>query len=143
MFEKIEIPKPTLEESLELATHIGQLALEKKAEDVRVLNVHNLTSITDVFVICSGSSDVQVKAIADHILDEMSPYERPWHKEGYESREWILLDYVNVVVHIFHDSARKYYNLERLWADAEVTVLEDTDEPEDGRPESEKPLFDE
>lgn len=143
MFEKIDIPRPTLEESLELATYIGELALEKKAENVRLLKVHNLTSITDIFVICSGSSDVQVKAIADHVLDEMAQYEKPWHKEGYESREWILLDYVNVVVHIFHDSARKYYDLERLWADAEVIVLEDTDEPADDRPESEKPLFDE
>lgn len=142
MSEKSNRRITTFEESMEMANHIGQLALEKKANDVRLLDVHKLTSITDVFIICSGSSDTQVKAIADHIMDEMAPYEKPWHKEGYESREWILLDYVNVVIHIFHDSARQYYDLERLWADAEITVLDD-DDAQDDRPESEKPLFDE
>ncbi len=139
--KKTKISK-AVKDSLKLANHIGELALEKKASEVVILDVHELTSITDAFVICSGGSDVQVKAIADHILDEMAAVEKPWHREGYETREWILLDYVNVVVHIFHEASRKYYNLERLWADAEITALQDENKDTE-TPESEKPLFDE
>ena len=111
--------------SMALADRIGELALEKKASDVKILDVHELTSITDVFVVCSGNSDVQVKAITDHILDELAPEEKPLNKEGYDTREWVLLDYVNVVVHVFHDSAREFYNLERLWPDAPSKKLAD------------------
>jgi len=111
--------------AMELAQRVGELALEKKANDVVILDVTGLTSITDAFVICSGSTDVQVKAITDHILDEMSTVEKPISKEGYDNREWVLLDYVSVVVHVFHESAREYYSLERLWPDAKVTELKD------------------
>ena len=67
-------------------------------------------------------------AIVDHIEEEMAEVERPYAKEGYDTREWVLLDYINVVVHVFHDASREYYDLERLWADAIVTELSEEDE---------------
>lgn len=115
-----------LEKSLRFAQRIAELALEKKAEEVKVLDVHALTSITDAFVICSGNSDLHVKAITDHILDTLAPEEKPFSTEGYENREWVLLDFVHVVVHIFHTPARRYYDLERLWQDAEIYTVEDS-----------------
>jgi len=125
-------------DSKELAFKIGELAMQKKANGVKILDVHKQTSMTDFFVICSGNSDVQVKAIADHILNEIAEVERPFNREGYDTREWILLDYINVVVHVFHDASRKFYDLERLWIDAETTELLN-DEP---TLDSETPLFD-
>lgn len=118
-----------LEQSIELARRIAELALEKKAEDVRLLDVHDLTSITDVFVICSGDNDLHVKAITDHILEKLAPEEKPFSTEGYENREWVLLDFIHVVVHIFHTPARQYYDLERLWQDAKVYTVEDNSVP--------------
>lgn len=125
-------------DSKKLAFDIGELAMQKKANRVKILDVHKLTSMTDFFVICSGGSDVQVKAITDHIVDEIAEAERPFNREGYDTREWILLDYINVVVHIFHDASRDFYDLERLWIDAEITELEDDSEA----PGAETPLFD-
>ena len=112
-------------DSRTFALQIGELALQKKANSVKVLDVHNLTSMTDFFVICSGNSDIQVKAIVDHILDEVAMVEHPFNREGYDNREWILLDYINVIVHVFHEASRDFYDLERLWMDAEVTELSD------------------
>jgi len=124
--------------SKDLAAKIGEFALQKKANRVKILDVHKITSMTDFFVICSGSSDVQVKAITDHIVDEIAEQERPFNREGYDSREWILLDYINVVVHIFHEASRDFYDLERLWMDAEITELTDETQGAD----SDTPLFD-
>jgi len=113
-------------DTTKLAKKISQLMLEKKAEDVRILDVSKLTAVTDYFVICSASSDTQVKAIADHISKESKKMdERPWHSEGYSNMNWVLLDFVDVVAHIFLNESRAFYNLEGLWADAEVTVVED------------------
>jgi ribosome-associated protein len=117
------------QESLDFAKRAGELALEKKANNVRILDVHELTSLTDAFVVCSGESDIQVKAITDHILDELAELDKPWNREGYDNREWVLLDYVHVVVHIFHESARSYYDIERLWPDAAITELRDETPP--------------
>lgn len=125
-------------DSKALAHQIGELALQKKADTVKILDVHDLTSMTDFFVICSGNSDVQVKAIVDHIVDEVAEVERPFNREGYNTREWILLDYINVVVHIFHDASRDYYDLERLWADADITELRDDPQT----PDANTPMFD-
>ncbi|MCF7809017.1 MAG: ribosome silencing factor [Candidatus Marinimicrobia bacterium] len=125
-------------DSKELALQIGELALQKKADSVKILDVHDLTSMTDFFVICSGNSDVQVKAIVDHIVDEIAAVERPFNREGYDTREWILLDYINVVVHVFHEASRDFYDLERLWGDAEISELSD-DMP---TPDPNTPLFD-
>ena len=93
------------------------------------MELNELTSIADYFVICSGFSNTQVKAISDHIQDELRKNRvRPWHREGYSNLQWILLDYVDVVVHIFQPETRDFYNLERIWGDAKITEI--TDEPE-------------
>ncbi|MFQ6673474.1 MAG: ribosome silencing factor [Fidelibacterota bacterium] len=109
-----------------LAREISRLALMKKAKDIHILDVRKQTSITDFFIICSGSTDVHVKAIHDGILDGLEPDMKPWHIEGMASLRWILMDYVDVVVHVFQPEVRDYYQLERLWADAELEILEDS-----------------
>lgn len=104
----------------------AQFALEKKAEDVKVFDLRKLTSITDFFVICTGSTDTQVRAIAEHIADQFAEEEiKPWHIEGLERAHWILLDYVNFVVHVFDPHTREYYGLERLWGDADFQEVRD------------------
>ena len=82
--------------------------------------------MTDFFVLCSGDSDTQVKAIADAIADGTEESgASPWHREGMTQRHWVLLDYVDVVAHIFHRETRKFYGLEKLWGDAKIEVVED------------------
>jgi ribosome-associated protein len=111
-----------------LAKKIAQLALEKKADNVTLLDLRKLTDMTDFFVVCSADSDVQVKAIADHIADGADQIgARPWHEEGLSQRQWVLLDFVDVVVHVFHKEMRRYYALEKLWGDAKIETV--TDEP--------------
>jgi ribosome-associated protein len=112
--------------SKQLAHKLAALALSKKAEDIKVLDLSKLTTITDFFVICTGSSDTHVKAISDTVIDGSKKLgEKPWHREGIGSKSWVLLDYVDVVVHIFLNETRKFYGLEKLWGDAEITAVED------------------
>lgn len=112
--------------SKELAFKISDLMLQKKGSGIIVMDLKNLTTVTDYFVICSASSDTQVKAISDFIKDETKKIdERPWHNEGYTNLSWVLLDFVDVVAHVFLDDTRKFYNLEGLWADADVTEIKD------------------
>ena len=95
------------------------LAQSKKAEDVVVLDMSAVTDMTDYFVICTGTVDVHVKAIADAIVEGMKEEgERSWHLEGTERLQWVLIDFVDVVVHIFQPETRDFYALERLWGDA-------------------------
>ncbi|MCH8068400.1 MAG: ribosome silencing factor [Candidatus Marinimicrobia bacterium] len=112
-----------------LARKIVELAASKKAEEITLLDLHKLTSITDFFIICTGNSDVQVKAISDAIVEGMKSEVKPWHIEGRENLRWVLLDFVDVVVHIFHREERDFYQLERLWADAPTEVIESEDTP--------------
>jgi ribosome-associated protein len=113
-------------ESKELARLITEYALEKKAEDVVLLNLIEVTTITDYFVICSADSEAQVKAITDNIIVKLKEQKiKIWHTEGYLSLKWVLLDLVDVVVHIFQPETRGYYSLERLWGDAEITKVKD------------------
>ena len=114
------------ETSHELAKMIAELALEKKAEDIVVMDVSKQAGFTDYFVIATGTSDVHLKALGDYIEDELSQYKvKVWHKEGYENLKWILMDFVDVVVHIFDGETREYYDLETLWADAEKIIVRD------------------
>lgn len=109
-----------------LAKKIAELALSKKASQVVIMDLRKLTDITDYFVICSGDSDIQVKAIADAIIDGTEKKGIDvWHKEGISQRQWILLDFVDVVTHVFHKDARKYYGLEKLWSDAKIEAIDD------------------
>lgn len=114
-------------EPKELIYFIADLILQKKGTDVKIINLEGKTSVTDYFILCSASSTMQVKAIADHILLETKKAgESAWRDEGYSGLTWVLIDYVDVVVHIFMEETRKFYNLEGLWGDAEIT-----DVPED------------
>lgn len=113
-----------------LARKIGRLALEKKAEDVVVLDLTGLSAACDFFVVCSGGSEPQVGAIAEHIVTKLKEAGTPpWHVEGRGVRRWILIDYVDVVVHVFHHETREYYTLERLWADAKTTKIKEPAKP--------------
>ena len=109
-----------------LAKKIAQFALTKKAHAVTIMDLRKVTDMADFFIVCSADSDVQVKAIADAVADGSDAIGvTPWHREGLSQRQWILLDYVDVVVHIFHKEMRKYYAIEKLWGDAKIEVIED------------------
>lgn len=107
-----------------IAYLIGNAAANKKAGDIKILNVINLSPITDYFVICSGNSSLQVRAIADEIEDKMALEGFHLnHKEGYGSARWVLLDFGSVIAHVFYHEDRDFYDIERLWADAEAIGL--------------------
>ncbi len=111
--------------SLKLTKTIANLAIDKKAERVISIYLKDLTSITDHFLICSADTDIQIKAIADNIRKNTPT--KPVRTEGFEKMNWIILDYIDVVVHIFKTIDRDYYNLEKLWGDAKVTTYNDND----------------
>ena len=112
--------------SHELSKMIGELALEKQAEDIVVMDVSKIAGFTNYFVIATATSDVHMQSLADYIEDELSQYKvKVWHKEGFENRKWILLDFVDVVLHLFDSETREFYDLETLWADAEKTIIRD------------------
>ena len=114
-------------EGLALAQEAARLALDKKASDAVLLDLRELEAVSDYFVIVSAASEVQVKAIADHVEDTLREKGlKPWHVEGREGRHWMLLDYIDVVVHVFHEKTREYYLLERLWGDAKKIEIADT-----------------
>jgi len=116
-------PKP---DSEPIVQAILKGMLEKEAKDPVVLRFGRLnTAVCDAFVICHGTSRTQIEAIADAVVVEVKKErnEPPWHKEGFENAEWILIDYSSVVVHIFQDSRRNFYNLEQLWGDAKIEKI--------------------
>lgn len=101
--------------------------LNKKAMDVVVMDLRKVKhAIADYFIICSGNSDTQIDAISDSVEEEIHKLSKqnPWKREGKENKEWILLDYVDVVAHIFNKDKRKFYGLEELWGDAEITRID-------------------
>lgn len=103
--------------------------LEKKATDIIVMDLRKIhNAITDYFVICSGKSDTQIDAIATSVDEEVFKTTglSPWHKEGLQNKEWILLDFVNVVVHVFNDEKRAFFDIESLWGDAEITAVDES-----------------
>jgi ribosome-associated protein len=113
-----------------LAKKIAHFALTKKASNVTVMDLRKLTDMTDFFVVCSADSDIQVGAVADAVVDGTDTLGMPvWHREGLSQRRWVLLDYVDVVVHIFHKEARRFYGLEKLWGDAPFEQIEDVPAP--------------
>ncbi len=105
--------------ALSLMKIAAEAALSKKAEQIVGLDLSALEGVADYFLICSGSSEPQVKAISEAIEEKLRlAGARAWHVEGRESRRWVLMDYVDVVIHVFHEKTREYYLLERLWGDA-------------------------
>ena len=107
------------------ARQAAQAALDKKAVDVTVLDVQGLSSVTDYFLVCSGRSTTHVQAISDAIVEELEGLGvRPLHAEGVADSGWILLDYGDVLTHVFLEDTRVYYALERLWGDAPTLPLQ-------------------
>src|SRR3954468_17998043 len=111
--------------SLELAQRAAQIALDYKANDVVLLDLRGVSDMTDFFIVASGTSDTHVRSIGEHMAEEMKKVGSPvYHMEGTTKGRWVLLDFVDFVVHIFHPTLRDFYQLERLWADAETIPIE-------------------
>lgn len=113
--------------SEELSNVVAKGMEDLKAEDIVLMDLRKVKgAISDFFVICSGNSDTQIEAIAESIEKEVKAQldERPWRKEGFTNREWILIDYVNVVAHIFNKDKRGHYAIDELWGDAIITHLD-------------------
>ena len=113
-------------ESAQLADIIGKLTLTKKAENVLSIDVRKISSSADYFIICSAETGIQVSAIANAVRKGTPT--KPWHIEGLNNQNWVLLDYIDVVLHVFKTETREFYSLEKLWADA--PTVEIIDEPQ-------------
>jgi ribosome-associated protein len=110
----------------------AELLLDRKAYDVSLLDLRGISSATDYFLIASGRSDTHVTAIADNLIDEMKQENaRPAGVEGLRGGRWVLVDYVDFVVHVFHPAAREFYQLERLWGDAPLHLFDPGESPGD------------
>jgi ribosome-associated protein len=98
---------------------------DKKATEIAVLDLRGVTGMADFFVLCTGHSDLQVRAIANAVMDgiEEDYGERPWKREGMDTLRWVLLDYVDLVVHVFVPDRREHYDIERLWGEAEMDTV--------------------
>ena len=111
-----------------ITKEIANLMLDKKAIDIKIIDVKKITTLTDYFIVCTSDSTPQTKAIMNHISDKI--FEtcniKPLHIEGNEPLNWVLIDYVNIVVNIFDKKAREFYNIERLWADAKITTIKES-----------------
>ncbi|MGP3779410.1 ribosome silencing factor [Halanaerobium saccharolyticum] len=115
----------------DIALIAADAADDKKAEDIEVLNVQGLTVIADYFVICSGNSDQQVRAIARAVDEKLSEKGiEPKRMAGMDDARWVLIDYADVIVHVFQKREREYYDLERLWSDAEKILRQSDGEEE-------------
>ncbi len=116
-----DIEQPNL-----LAHHCADLMVAKKAQNIVILDVRGLTDVTDYLVVGSADNDTHLKAIGDGILDGLSKEGvKPYRTEGWQGLQWVILDFVEVVVHLFYREARDFYKLERLWADAPVENIHD------------------
>ena len=118
-------PTSTTSNALALAQRAAQVAIDNKAQDVVLLDLRGVTDMTDFFIIASGTSDTHVRSLGENIMAELKKEGSPAHHvEGLEKGRWVLLDFVDFVVHIFHPTLRNFYQLERLWADAEEVPLD-------------------
>jgi ribosome-associated protein len=109
-----------------LAQRAAQICLENKANDVVILDLRKVSDMTDFFIIASGTSDTHVRALGEHVLEELKRDggAAAHHVEGLTQGRWVLLDYVDFVVHLFHPTLRSFYQLERLWSDAALVQVE-------------------
>lgn len=110
-----------------LAREAVDALLDKKVHDILVMDMHAVSGVADLFVLATGDSDLQIKAAVDGVRERLKERlgERPWHVEGYEHRQWVLVDYVDLVVHVFTGERRAFYGLERLWGDAPREAVAD------------------
>lgn len=115
----------TEKNTLEMLKAAAAAAMSRRAEDGVILDLRELDGFTDFFAIFSGNSDIQVEGISQAVLEELETNweQKPWHQEGTRRADWILLDYVDFVIHVFLSERRAYYNLERLWAEADRIEL--------------------
>ncbi len=116
-------PKLDNNSSQSLFEEIINLAFEKKAKNLISLDMRGSSSLTDYFIICHGNSEPQVKAIVDNIRKGTSF--KPRHLEGYENKKWVLLDYFDIIVHVFDEKEREYYSVESIWADLPKQQFDD------------------
>lgn len=115
----------TVSYSLAAAQRAAAVCVDVKANDVVILNLKGVSDMTDCFLIASGTSDTHVRSIAEHVMAELKKEGlRAHHVEGLSQGRWVLLDYVDFLVHIFHPTLRNFYQLERLWGDAEVVPVQ-------------------
>lgn len=111
-------------ESYEIAAALAKALDSKKGQDIKVLKTEGLTTLADYFVLCTATSSTQVKAMSDACEEAVEKLgERAHHIEGHRGGTWLLMDFSSVVVHVFTDEARKFYDLERLWSDAQEVDL--------------------
>lgn len=111
----------------ELVHHIVEILHSKKAEDLLLIDLRDVSDVADFFLLATGTSDMHIKSLADDLVDQLQASgERPWHVEGLEQRRWVLIDLVHVVIHLFSPDAREFYSLERLWGDAKSMTFEDS-----------------
>ncbi|HKO16590.1 MAG TPA: ribosome silencing factor [Gemmatimonadaceae bacterium] len=119
------MPSTSAVTSAALAQRAAQLCIEYKANDVVLLDLRGVSDMTDFFVIASGTSDTHVRSIGEHVLEDLKKDGAvAHHVEGLTQGRWVLLDYVDFVVHVFHPTLRNFYQLERLWSDAERIPVE-------------------
>ena len=110
--------------------YCSEWLLDRKGEDIVAIDLRKVAEFADYFMICTGTSDVQVRALADAVIEGMKEAgQRPLHVEGYDSRKWVLIDFVDVVVHVFQPEEREFYALERLWGDAPARHVTDEQLP--------------
>jgi len=108
----------------EQARRAASLCVSNKAQEVVLLDLHGVTDMTDFFVVATGTSDTHVRSVAQKVVDGMEAAGlKAYHVEGAESGRWVLVDYVDFVVHVFHPSMRSYYQIERLWGDAPAVAI--------------------
>lgn len=116
----------------------AEVLRDKKALAITLLDLRGITDTCDYFLLCTGTSEQHIRSLADEVRDQLAALgEKPWHIEGLDTRRWVLLDYVDFVIHIFRAEVREFYALERLWGDAERTDFADEGAPEEA---AEKPF---
>ena len=104
----------------------AELMAERKAQNLLLLDLRGLSNATDYFLLASGTSDLHARSVAEHVIEELKKDGvRPDHVEGLRGGRWVLIDYIDFVIHVFHPAAREFYQLERLWGDAPAQVLEE------------------
>lgn len=114
--------------STEMANKAVEVLKDKKAKDIRLLDIHEISTLSDYFIITTGTSTTQVQAMADELEEKMKREGyKLCHKEGFRGGRWILMDFNNVVIHLFHAEERDFYNLERIWVDAKDIPVENED----------------
>lgn len=115
------------EQENELLDVIKEALLERKAENIQLLDLREITTLTDFFIICEASTDTQIRAITNHVTRSVTEKtgEKVWQKEGTSSMNWVILDYVDIVIHVLDKESRAYYNIEGMWNDAPSQLITD------------------